>query len=54
MQIEKSQTEGKRIMLKMRYSKFPALSIDLRVGVFRSALDRDYFFPYLLLEKLKF
>ena len=38
MQIEKSQTEGKRIMLEMRFTKFLALSVDPRVGISRSAI----------------
>ena len=33
MQIEKSQPEGKQIMPEMRFTKFPALSIDPRVGI---------------------
>ena len=49
MQTEKSQLEGKRIMPESRFTAFPALSVDLRVGI--SDLRRrpiiDYF-SYLL------
>ena len=41
MQIEKSQPEGEWIMLEMRFTKFPALSINLRVGISLPALEID-------------
>ena len=41
MQTEKSKTEGKRIMLGMRFIEFPALSVDPRVRVFRSVSKID-------------
>ena len=41
MQTEKSQSKGKRIMLEMRFTKFRALSADLRVGISGSASETD-------------
>ena len=41
MQTEKSQTEGKRIMLEMRCTKLPALSVNPRVGISWSALETN-------------
>ena len=41
MQTEKSQPEGKRIMPETRFTKFPALSIDQRVGISLSASEID-------------
>ena len=41
MQTEKSQPQGKRIMLETRFTEFQALSIDPRVGISRSALETD-------------
>ena len=41
MQTEKSQPEGKRIMPETRFTEFPALSIDARVGISRSASETD-------------
>ena len=41
MQTEKSQPEEKQIMLETRFTKFPALSVDLRVGISQSALEID-------------
>ena len=40
-QVEKSQPEGKRNMSETRFSKFPALSVDPRVGISRSASETD-------------
>ena len=40
MQTEKVQPEGKQ-MLKMRFTEFPALSIDPKVGISRSSLETD-------------
>ena len=33
MQTEKSQPEGKRIMPETRFTDFPALSVDPRIGI---------------------
>ena len=33
MQAEKSQSEGKQMMPEMRFTEFPALSVDPRVGI---------------------
>ena len=41
MQTEKSQPEGKRIMPEMRFTEFPALAVDPRVGISRSASEAD-------------
>ena len=41
MQSEKSKPEGKLIILETRFTKFPALSIDPRVGISRSASETD-------------
>ena len=41
MQKEKSLLEGQRTMLETRFTKFPALSVDPRVGISRSALEPD-------------
>ena len=41
MQTEKSQPEGKRIMPETRFTSFPALSVDPRVGISRSASETD-------------
>ena len=41
MQTEKSQPEGKRIMPETRFTEFPTLSIDSRVGIVSSALETD-------------
>ena len=41
MQTEKSQAEGKWIMPKTRFTGFPALSIDGRIGISRSASQID-------------
>ena len=39
IQTEKSQSEGKRIMAETRFTVFPALSVDSRVGISWSTLD---------------
>ena len=39
MQTEKSQPEGSRIMPKTKFTEFPALSADPRVGVFLTASE---------------
>ena len=41
MQKEKSQPEGKRIMPETRFTEFPALSVDPRVGISRSASETN-------------
>ena len=45
MHTEISQPEGKRIMLESRFTTFPTLSVDPRVGNSRSAL---FFLPMSL------
>ena len=49
MQTEKSQLEGKRIMQEMRFTKFPALSVDLRVGISRTASEIHVSLFFLLM-----
>ena len=41
MQTEKFQPEGKRMMPETRFTSFPALSVDPRVGISRSASKTD-------------
>ena len=41
MQTEKSQPECKRIMSETRFTEFPALFVDLRVGIRGSASETD-------------
>ena len=41
MQTEKSKPEGKRIMPETRFTEFPALSVDPRVGISGSASKTD-------------
>ena len=41
MQPEKSQPEGKRMMPETRSAEFPALSVDPRDGISRSASETD-------------
>ena len=41
IQTEKPLPECKQIMPEMRFTKFPALSIDPRIGISRSALETD-------------
>ena len=41
MQTEKSLPEGKRIMPKTRFTECPALSVDSRVGISRSASEAN-------------
>ena len=51
MQTEKSQSEGKRIMPETRFTEFPALSVDPRVGISRSAMETNvllFFLPVIL------
>ena len=45
MQIENSQPESKRIMPETKFTEFPALSVNMRVGIYRSASETaDQFF----------
>ena len=48
MKTKKSQPEGKQIMPETRLTKFPALSVDPRVGIFGSALETDDYFYSLM------
>ena len=41
MQTEKSKPEGKRIMPETKFTEFPALSVDPRVWISRSASETD-------------
>ena len=41
IQTEKSQPEGNQIMLETRFTKFPAFSVDPRVGISRSAWETN-------------
>ena len=41
MQIEKSQSEGERIMPETRFTEYPAISGDPRVGMSRSASETN-------------
>ena len=54
MQTEKSEPEGKQIMPDMRFTEFPALSVDPRSGFLglHQRLMIDYF-SYQLLEILE-
>ena len=48
MQTEKSLPKGKRIMPETKFTEFPALSVDPRVGIFRYASETDdclFFLP---------
>ena len=48
-EAEKSEPKGKRIMPETSFTEFPALSVDPRVGISRSASETDVwlFFNYL-------
>ena len=51
MQTEKSQPEDQLMLPETKFTKFPALSIDPRVGISRSASERDvglFFLPMTL------
>ena len=41
MQTEKSQPEGKQKMPETRFTVFPALSVDPRIGISQSALETN-------------
>ena len=41
MQTDKSQPKGKRIMPETRFTEFPALFVDLMVGISLSASDTN-------------
>ena len=50
MQTEKSLPEDKWILPEVRFTEFPALSIDLRVGISLSASEMDdllFFLPII-------
>ena len=47
MQNEKSQPECKRIMPEERLTEFPALSVDPRVEISRSASEIDALLSFL-------
>ena len=51
MPIKKFQPEGKGIMLETRFTEFPTLSVDPKVGISRSASETNvwlYFLPMTL------
>ena len=51
MQVEKTQPEGKRIIPEISFTEFPAISVDPRVGISRSASEIDvclFFLPMTL------
>ena len=51
-QGEKCKSKSKQILQETRFTEFPALSVDPRVGISRSATDTDEgVFSYLLLKK---
>ena len=41
MQMEKYQPNGKWVMPETRFTKFPALSVDPKVGIALSASETD-------------
>ena len=47
IQTETFQPEGKRIMPEMTFTEFPALSVDPRVGISRSASETDVWMIFL-------
>ena len=49
MQTEKSQPKGEWIMPEIRFTVFPALSIELRAGISWSASEIDVWLFFLLL-----
>ena len=46
-QTEKSQPENKRILPETRFTEFPALSVDPRAGISRSASENDVWLFFL-------
>ena len=48
MQTQKSQPEGKLIMPETRFTEFPVLFVDPRVGISRSALETNDFLLFFL------
>ena len=50
MQIEKSQPEGKRIMLETRFTEFPAISVDPRVCSSLSASETNVGLNFLPIQ----
>ena len=56
MQTEKSQPKGKWRMPETRFTEFPALSVDLRVGISQSASETDdrlFFLPIIIMPHHK-
>ena len=54
MQTEKSEPEGKRIMPETRFTEFPALSVDPRVGISWSSSETDVWLFFLpITEKIE-
>ena len=47
MQTEKSQPKDEQIMSETRFTEFPALSVDPRVGISLSASETDDGFLFL-------
>ena len=43
----KSQPDGKRIIPETRFTEFPALSVDPRVGISRPASETDVYLLFL-------
>ena len=39
--VSDTDREGEQIMLETKYTEFPALSVDSRVGISRSASESD-------------
>ena len=55
VQTENSQPEGKRIMPETRFTEFPALSVDPRIGISRSTSETNAgLFSYIFSEKSKY
>ena len=56
MQTEKTQPERERIKPETRFTEFPALSVDPRVGISRSASETNVrlFFLYMTLKIIKY
>ena len=47
MQTEKSQLEGERIMLETRFTEFPALSVDPKIGISRPTSENNVLLIFL-------
>ena len=50
MQTKKSQPEGKQIMLETRFTEFPALSVDQRVGISQSVTGDRCLIMFLIYD----